>query len=101
MMQLADRSLGVGQTWQDVTASRVGGTIYTNTSGRPILVSVYTNSVPSGTLDIVVSSGYVGKQQVNNSTGGAIMCVSALIPAGHTYQVNIGVAAVSLWKELR
>lgn len=33
--------LGVGQTWQDVTTSRSVGTTYTNTTAKPIQVSVY------------------------------------------------------------
>ena len=28
--------IGVGQTWQNVTSSRAIGTIYTNSTGRPI-----------------------------------------------------------------
>lgn len=38
------RSLGDGQAWQNVTASRVSGTVYTNTTGRPIQVQVSINS---------------------------------------------------------
>ncbi|QYM99291.1 phage tail protein [Pseudomonas protegens] len=34
------RGLGDGQAWQNVTASRVSGTVYTNTTGRPIFVQV-------------------------------------------------------------
>ena len=37
---LNDRDFGVGQTWKDLTASRVLGTTYTNTTGKPIVVCV-------------------------------------------------------------
>ena len=32
--------VGVNQTWTDVTASRSAGTTYTNSTGKPITVSV-------------------------------------------------------------
>ncbi|MEE1920331.1 hypothetical protein V0R52_28565, partial [Pseudomonas asiatica] len=32
--------IGEGQSWQDVTASRTWATTYTNTTGRPIMVSI-------------------------------------------------------------
>src|SRR5699024_8264614 len=41
---VSDQLLGVGQTWQDVTSSRSPDTVYTNTTGRAIVVSVTTNS---------------------------------------------------------
>jgi len=31
--------IGVGQTWQDITASRALGTTYTNSTGKPIVVN--------------------------------------------------------------
>lgn len=31
-----NNSIGVNQTWQDVTASRTIGVTYTNTTGKPI-----------------------------------------------------------------
>jgi len=37
---LNDKMFGVGQTVQDVTASRVLGTTYTNSTGKPILISL-------------------------------------------------------------
>jgi hypothetical protein len=35
---LVHQGLGVNQTWQDVTASRINGATYTNTTGKPIVV---------------------------------------------------------------
>ena len=32
--------LGVGQTWQDLSGSRSTGVTYTNTTGKPIMVSL-------------------------------------------------------------
>ncbi len=33
--------IGIGQTWQDLTASRTIGVTYTNTTGKPIFVALY------------------------------------------------------------
>lgn len=44
--------LGVGQTWQDVSASRVFGVSYQNTSGAPILVSCVHPNASSGGGDV-------------------------------------------------
>ena len=49
--------IGVGQTWQDVKASRVSETTYTNTTGRPIMVTVQgagDNNVTSSVDGIIV-----------------------------------------------
>ena len=34
------KEIGVGQTWQDVTASRTRNVTYTNTTGKPIQVNI-------------------------------------------------------------
>lgn len=70
--------LGIGQTWQSVTRSP--GVTYTNTTGRPILLSLYA-SAASGTTDLTVAGVIVG-QTVFNNTGHTI---SAVIPNGATY----------------
>jgi len=46
-------SIGVGQTWQDMTSSRVSGVTYTNSTGKPItaavnIIDAYTGSPASG-----------------------------------------------------
>lgn len=46
-------SIGYGQTWQSVTAGRTSGTTYTNTTGKPIFVSVNViMNAPGSTLVI-------------------------------------------------
>lgn len=54
----AGGGLGVGQTWQDVTANRAINTVYQNTSGKPIQLRVF---VPN-------SGGTILKVSANNST---------------------------------
>ena len=52
--ELNDKMFGVGQTWQNLTSSRVSGTIYTNTTGRPIVVKVSSNYTSSSKMQMVV-----------------------------------------------
>ncbi len=88
---------GYGQTWQNISASRIGGTTYTNTSGRPISVIVGMTAQINTFLTFTVNGISI---PVNNSgsataTSGS---VSAVIPPGGTYSCN---ATPSVWLELR
>ena len=57
----AASSLGVGQTWQNVTSSRALGTTYTNSTGKPIQVSVTVELGGVGTSNthLFVNGGVV------------------------------------------
>ena len=86
--------LGTGQTWQDVTGSRVLATTYTNSTGRPIMVSVTTGSASVTTLNIN------GKEYTKfNAASGGYGSAYAIIPNGATYACVAG--AISRWMELR
>jgi hypothetical protein len=96
--------IGVSQTWQDVTASRSTNTLYTNSTGKPIQLSV------SGTLTATISPtawvqvGGVNVGYVGGSGAAANMLMSAyvIVPAGATYQVNtIASIIFNKWIELR
>lgn len=93
--------LGVGQTWQNVSASRVANTNYTNSTGRPIAVfaSLGTSSVQ--TTRIVVGGVIAGQWIASGptTTQGAF----AIVPPGSIYQVTNfqGGSIVDIWSELR
>ena len=89
--------LGVGQTWQDVSGSRVSGTTYTNDTGRPILVSVISTT---GALTMI---GVVSGLTVMNTVGaaGVRMTGQLLVPAGATYSVTASNSLFTSWMELR
>jgi hypothetical protein len=92
--------LGVGQTWQDVTASRAKATTYTNSTGKPIMVNITLNNGASGSSSITVN-GLGNVAQTNTTTAGQIITMSTIVPNGQTY---IGVSAtgsVTTWMELR
>ena len=87
-------AIGVGQTWQDVTGSRAQNTNYTNTTGKPIMVSILLNREALDVDAIVVDSIGVGAEI--RSTG---MTNQFIVPNGSVYRVNN--AAILAWTELR
>lgn len=87
-------ALGVGQTWTDVTASRTLGTTYTNSTGKPIMVSV---CYPLGNCVVVVGGVTISDTSAaNNDTKTQN---SFVVPASATYVVTAG--TLTLWAELR
>lgn len=101
-------AIGVDQTWQNVLGSRANNTTYTNTTGRPIMVSVTNTGTNAGTTSIY---GYVNglKVTVNGSTytsgGTASFAIATfIVPPGGTYSVaagGISSFAITNWAELR
>lgn len=92
--------IGVGQTWQDVTGSRVVGTTYTNTTGRPIQILV--QYLDSGSSD--GATFRIGSLTRITSDVPAVytypLWFSAVIPNGETYSIGGGVVTPAWW-ELR
>ena len=97
---LNDKIFGVGQTWQNLTSSRVNGTIYTNTTGRPIVVKVSSNyTSSSNTLFLYIDEDEV--QQIRQDADGSVNAWADLcVPAGSTYRINSS-NGFSNWSELR
>ena len=96
-------SVGYGQTWQNVGASRVIGTTYTNTTGKPIMVNVYcANSGSAGSnATLTVGGIYVSYIVGDTTNGGAGATLSAIVPAGVTYSVDTVNRTIGFWTELR
>ena len=99
----ATSAFGVGQTWQNVTASRVVGTTYTNTSGRPIMVSV--QGTPQGSTSFQIAlrvndsvvfsdSGWDNNERL--PTGVVVMIMN-----GDSYSVSVNKISMTSWWELR
>lgn len=95
----AVKPLGVGQTWQDLTASRALSTTYTNSTGRPIQIVIgYTGAIATPTLIInglsifcntLPNAGYQGQ-------------INIIVPDGNTYRINPGGGeSIVKWLELR
>lgn len=90
--------LGVGQTWQTFTigTQRLNNTPYTNSTGRPITISIsaalYWVTLTIGAVTWTYS-GYGG-------SGGANYTFDKVIPSGAIYTVNFGSATPIMWTEL-
>lgn len=96
------RPMGVGQTWQDVTGSRVSGTTYTNTTGRPIMVSLYgQSSAGSQSQTITVNGIQVANSSMSTGAAQTHGGASAVVPAGATYSCTLGFGTSNVWRELR
>ena len=95
-------SLGWGQSWTDVTASRAKATTYTNSTGKPIMVAVTCSS--SGAPSPYTVSAYVGSVIVSQaSTGFDADNLTWIVPNGSTYKIELSSTAttISIWAELR
>jgi len=85
-------SLGYGQTWQVVT--RVRGTVYKNTTGKPLIFSVYgTCSTASDYIYIHAPSVIVGIGSIQ--VAGQWAGVSAIIPVGSDYSFEMTGGAIT------
>ena len=98
-------SLGVEQEWQSFTTTggspqRQVNVTYTNTTGRPIMVSV---AGFFSSTSLVVNNISVGFASLFNNSGFTIAASStmtAVVPPSATYRVN-GSVVPNLWAELR
>lgn len=94
-------TFGASQTWQDVKASRALNTIYTNTTGRPIMVNICLSG-SDGVSSAWINVGGVRVADCNDTGSGEDFTQSAVVPAGATYSAGGFYAAqVFVWAELR
>lgn len=83
-------AIGWGQTWQNMLSSRSSGSTYTNSSGKPIMVSVRSASsltVSVGGVTIYTDSGNIG------------FSCQFIVPSGTNYVVSG--SSINIWAELR
>ncbi len=103
--------IGDGQTWQNVTGSRAYGATYTNSTGRPIMVSVSGASTTSagGAIAFYINGTLAAIQgSTQNDSSLSYHNVTFIIPNGVTYSVSAvtgnagqGGSALQQWFELR
>lgn len=96
--------------YANVAGSRVWGTTYTNSLGRPIFVSVsgyITSNVSQGFLYAYVNGFLVQTASVSDANWGSgwlasTNSVSFVVPPGGTYQMvrSLSNIALSTWVEL-
>ena len=91
--------IGVSQTWQNVSGSRVQGTTYQNTTGKPIMVCTRPSS-SGGTAQVSVN----GSTWISliTGTGGSHQAFGAfIVPDNWYYRVANLTGAAYIWVELR
>jgi hypothetical protein len=81
-------SLGYGQTFQDVSASRAVGTTYYNTTGKPIFVNYVSTAFATCTL-------MIGGVSIGSQTAP----ISFVVPAGQSYSITS--TTLQKWSEIR
>ena len=111
-LSVGSNSLGfgeVGQTWQNLTASRAFYQTYTNTTGKPIMVcptlasnSPYFDAFLGFYIDGNLIS-YNGPSSGATNLGSIYSSAWAVVPPGSTYLVSYGTYGSTLarWYELR
>jgi len=90
--------VGVSQTWQDVGASRALGTTYTNTTGRPIAVSIGIGVAANFAVIQLTIGGVIAARYAQYS--GTQQCFG-IVPPGATYVTNTASLSKYSWSELR
>lgn len=96
---IAVRALGYNQTWKLCTDSRVAGTSYQNTTGRPIMANIHGYKSGGG--------GYLQVSEDNSTWVTACDTTAAnsgspgtiIVPAGYYYRAVAGLV-IYTWTEL-
>ena len=98
---LTSEIIGVGQTWQNVTASRALGTTYTNSTSKPIFIAVECGlSVGGSAFSITVNGVKMCRYYAQANSGGVTQW--SIVPSGQTYlATNESGATLNNWLELR
>ncbi|MDP2026458.1 hypothetical protein [Sulfuriferula sp.] len=92
-------AFAIGQTYQDVTASRVAGTTYTNSTGKAIWVMIMI-SIPAGTTGTVTVDGVVRWNQFAQAAA-TNATATFMVVSGGTYSLSAGSVQANGWHELR
>lgn len=80
-------SLGFRQTPQIVT--RVAGTVYYNTTGKPIEVFFYVTAAATPCGASLLVNGVAADNFAFNIVGGVSVTLSAIVPVGQSYQLVV------------
>ena len=100
----ANKSIGVDQTWQDVKRDRKQGVIYTNATGRAIIINVAGAITANSSEDVQLFINDTLTQKINIGNRSGYVC--AVVPAGATYKVTTSASSQInpssfVWMELR
>ena len=91
-------SIGINQTWQDMTGERQKNITYTNTTGRPILIKIMSKNTNVRFGSYFEVNGAVLYKYWEESVSDQMH--ECLIPAGQTYKY-VTDGSIVQWFELR
>ena len=86
--------IGINQYYQDVTASRISGVVYTNNTGNTIFLII----TASGSNNTALTHQVSGVQFINTNES-LSRTISYAVPDGASYMVTA--ATIHKWSELR
>ena len=91
--------IGVGQTWQNMTAARAMNTNYINNTAHPIMVSYAgQGSAGASLLAAVVGGSNVSSVTLASTSNGT---ATAIVPVGASYSMAQSSGIMVSWWELR
>lgn len=100
--------LGYGQTWQNVKASRSVGATYTNSTSKPIFVTITGGCGSTGGagnhMHLLVDGMVVGGWYASFFEGASGGSASAVVPVGSSYSASTNSGSCNVidgWSELR
>lgn len=96
-------SIGVNQSWQDLTTARALDTTYFNTTGAPILISIVTQG-RDAEVNISVNGIDVWNNQNTYDNTSIVAGGTTIVPNGSSYSVrgsSIRSNYLLAWRELR
>lgn len=97
-----DVTLGIAQSYVDVTSTRTLGVLYTNTFNRPIVVKVKVTGWVGTEVSILVNGVQAAGANVSNvQNQSQWLYPYAIVPPGETYMVKSNNAQLVNWVELR
>lgn len=99
----------MGQTWQNVTASRACGVGYTNSSGKPIMANIYVGNTAAqlfpffnAYVDGILVATFNLRSWGANGGSNVGSSVNFVVPNGSAYSCAMsGDVAIYSWTELR
>jgi hypothetical protein len=83
-------SIGYDQVYVDVTSSIVTGTIYYNTTNKPITIIVEPNGGSSGGCYLYVNGVQIAKSDITGISGFSFFVpITAIIPPNASYEITV------------
>lgn len=101
---LNDQAFGIGQNYSNVTASRALNTTYTNSTDKPIEVSISLPDTYSRNPTVTINVGGVNIliNQYDLSDNASSFSHSFVVPVGATYRISVDIPVqITSWAELR